>query len=75
MKTAKLFANGKSQAVRLPREFKFEGEEVYINRIGRTVVLFSKDEPWASLFESLGEFSQDFMSERKQPKLKKRVHL
>jgi len=72
MNTAKLFKNGKSQAVRLPKEFKFEGTEVYIKRIGRNVMLIPKDDPWASLLDSLDDFSDDFMDERTQPALDKR---
>lgn len=45
MNTAKLFKNGKSQAVRLPKQFKFQGTEVYIKRIGRNVILIPKDDP------------------------------
>ncbi|MDP6042275.1 MAG: type II toxin-antitoxin system VapB family antitoxin [Candidatus Latescibacteria bacterium] len=67
MKTAKLFANGRSQAVRLPREFRFEGSEVYIKRLGKMVVLLPQDDPWAPLVESLDMFSDDFMKERNQP--------
>ncbi|GHV10223.1 antitoxin [Clostridia bacterium] len=44
MQTAKLFPSGKSQAVRLPKEFRFEGSEVGIARIGKMVYLFPKDE-------------------------------
>lgn len=66
MKTAKLFANGRSQAVRLPKEFRFEGSEVYIKRLGKMVVLLPRDDPWASLIESLDMFSNDFMAERNQ---------
>jgi antitoxin VapB len=46
MKTAKLFANGRSQAVRLPKEFRFSGDEVYIKKVGYTVMLFPKDRLW-----------------------------
>ena len=42
MMTAKLFENGKSQAVRLPKEYRFEGDEVLINKIGDVVVLMPK---------------------------------
>lgn len=66
MNTAKLFQNGKSQAVRLPKEYKFTGAEVYIKRIGRNVLLIPKDNPWASLAGSLDKFSSDFMAERQQ---------
>jgi antitoxin VapB len=73
--TAKLFKNGKSQAVRLPREFKFQGTEVYIKRIGRNVMLIPKDDPWESLLSSLDEFSDDFMADRLQPEVDKREKL
>jgi antitoxin VapB len=72
MYTAKIFKNGKSQAVRLPKEFRFDGVEVYIKRIGRQVILIPKDEPWESLMSSLDRFTPDFMSERVQPPIEKR---
>lgn len=75
MDTAKLFRNGNSQAVRLPKEFKFQGSEVYIKRMGRCVILSPKEEPWATLVESLSMFSADFMEERTQPALEARESL
>ncbi len=66
--TAKLFQNGKSQAVRLPKEFRFEGEEVYIRKIGSSVILFPLDDPWSLFFDALEMFPPDFMEEgRQQP--------
>lgn len=67
MQTAKLFINGRSQAVRLPKEFRFSGEDVYIARVGKMVVLLPKDDPWASMAESLDLFTADFMDSRNQP--------
>lgn len=67
MKTAKLFRNGDSQAVRLPKEFRFVGEEVFIKRVGSAVVLLPKAKSWDTLVDSLARFSDDFMSERRQP--------
>ena len=67
METAKLFQNGKSQAVRLPKEFRFGSDRVYIKRIGNAVVLLPYQTPWESLLDSLSLFSADFMSERNQP--------
>ena len=61
MQTAKLFANGGSQAVRLPKECRFEGTEVYVKRVGSVVMLFPTDDPWRPLVESLDEFTDDFM--------------
>jgi antitoxin VapB len=68
MQTAKLFFNGRSQAVRLPKNFRFSGSDVFINRIGKMVVLLPKDDPWVSLFSSLDQFTEDFMSSREQPR-------
>ena len=69
--TAKLFANGRSQAVRLPREFRFEGKEVYVRREGRSVVLTPKEEPkenpWKDFFDALDMFDPRFPLERHQP--------
>ena len=67
MKTAKLFRNGQSQAVRLPKEFRFEGEEVFIKRSGNVVLLIPATHSWDALFGSLDKFSADFMEERSQP--------
>lgn len=67
MKTAKLFRNGDSQAVRLPREFRFAGSEVLIRRIGDAVVLLPKAKSWATLLASLDKFPADFMASRDQP--------
>ena len=67
MKTAKLFKNGDSQAVRLPKEFRFTGNEVLIKRVGSAVVLLPKAKSWDTLIESLEKFPPDFMSDREQP--------
>ncbi|MDA8335113.1 MAG: type II toxin-antitoxin system VapB family antitoxin [Peptococcaceae bacterium] len=68
MKTARLFKNGNCQAVRLPREFRFEGDEVLIRRMGKAVVLLPKEDPWDTLVSSLDMFSDDYMDDRQQPK-------
>ncbi len=67
METAKLFMNGRSQAVRLPMSFRFEGDEVFIKRVGNAVVLLPRSDSWQTLYESLEVFSKDFMEERGQP--------
>lgn len=66
MKTAKLFKNGQSQAVRLPKEFRFDGDGVFIQRLGEYVMLVPKHDPWRSMFEATRQFSDDFMTERDQ---------
>ena len=72
MKRAKIFQNGQSQAVRLPKEFRFEDSEVFIKKSGNIVQLIPRSDSWNSLFGSLKKFSRDFMSERVQPELDKR---
>lgn len=67
MKTAKLFRNGDSQAVRLPKEFRFDGTEVFIKRVGDAVVLLPKARSWDALVASLDKFPADFMERRDQP--------
>jgi antitoxin VapB len=62
MQTAKLFPNGQSQAVRLPKEFRFDGERVYIQRQGSAVVLLPFHAPWQPLLDSLQEFTPDFVA-------------
>lgn len=67
MQTAKLFTNGRSQAVRLPKECRFPGEDVYIKKFGSIVILISKEDPWSSMLNSLDHFTPDFMENRDQP--------
>ncbi len=67
MRTAKLFTNGRSQAVRLPKQFRFSGNDVFIKKIGGMVVLIPKDDPWSPLIDSLDRFTDDFMETRDQP--------
>ena len=67
MKTAKLFKNGQSQAVRLPKEFRIAGSEVYIKKQGVAIILLPKENSWAPLFSSLNHFTKDFKIERNQP--------
>lgn len=67
MKTVKLFQNGQSQAVRLLKEFRFEGDEVIIKRLGNAVVLIPANHSWDALAGSLHKFSADFMDVRNQP--------
>lgn len=72
METAKLFNNGKSQAVRLPKAFRMKGKEVGITKIGNAVVLYPIKTKWDALVESLEKFSGDFMNSRNQPDLENR---
>ncbi|MGA8273176.1 MAG: type II toxin-antitoxin system VapB family antitoxin [Candidatus Sulfotelmatobacter sp.] len=69
-KTAKLFRNGRSQAVRLPSEYRFEGSEVYVRRDPATgdVILSRRPESWQDLFELMNtvEVPRDFLANRKK---------
>jgi len=65
--TAKVFRNGASQAVRLPREFRFDADEVCIKRIGSAVLLFPRDAAWDLMDRAIGQFDDDFMARRNQP--------
>ena len=67
MRTAKLFKNGRSQAIRLPKEFRFDGTQVFIKKVGNMVVLIPEQDSWQTLFDSLEQFSDDFMESRNQP--------
>jgi antitoxin VapB len=58
-KTAKLFMNGRSQAVRLPKEFRFEGKEVYVHREGEQVILSPKAPHWQDLSEQSASSTPD----------------
>ena len=73
METAKLFKNGNSQAVRLPKKFRFPGNEVRIFKNGHQVILEPMDKTLDSLFEALYDFPEDFMKDgRNQPAIQKR---
>ena len=62
MDTAKIFANGGSQAVRLPKSCRFTDEEIFVNHIGSVVILYPKNDRWSSLLASLNLFTEDFLS-------------
>jgi len=73
MKTAKVFKSGNSQAVRIPKEFHLEGDEVEIRRKGGSLILRSKKQSWTALIDSLKKFTDDFMEDgRRQPPMQHR---
>jgi antitoxin VapB len=68
MKTASVVTMPHGQSVCLPDEFRFDGDEVFIKRVGRSILLIPKQQPtWQSLVDSLDQFSPDFMQDRAQP--------
>ena len=73
MRTAKVFKSGNSQAVRIPKEFHLNGDEVEILRKGDSLILRPRKHSWAALIESLDKFTSDFMADgRSQPPQQRR---
>jgi antitoxin VapB len=76
MQTAKLFQNGRSQAVRLPKEYNFPGTDVLIQKVGESVILFPKDKVWETFLHGLFGFTDDFLANgREQPEMQEREGL
>ena len=72
MQTAKVFQNGRSQAIRLPKDFRVESDEVYLKKTPEGFLVIARD-PWEIFFEGVEELSDDFMADgRKQPEPQKR---
>jgi antitoxin VapB len=68
MQTATVISHGGRQSVELPEGFEINGSEVYIKRVGQSVLLIPKDaDPWDLLAASLERFTSDFMQDRCQP--------
>ena len=68
MKEAKLFKNGQSQAVRLPKEFRMPGKTVYVRKLDSAVILIPKEKPWNLFLQGCIKFTEDFMENREQGK-------
>ena len=73
--TAKLFRNGRSQAVRLPARFRFEGaDEVFVSRVGDKVILSAKPSSWDDFFDAKPASAQGFLRRRNdRPPQKRRL--
>lgn len=67
MERARLFKSGNSQAVRLPKSYRFDGGYVWLQRVGSAVMLIPVDDAWSLLEESLALFTDDVFAEREQP--------
>ncbi len=70
MKKTKVFKSGNSFAVRLPKEFKIEGSELCITKVGNRILLFPPEQKWDVVFDELAgvrEESRDFLKDRNQP--------
>jgi len=76
MLISKVFMSGNSQAIRLPKEYQVDDKELYIKKIGSTIILFPKNNPWEAFERSLSEFTDDFMADgRNQPPVQEREEL
>ena len=64
MEIAKVFQIGRSQAVRLPKAFRFNGNEVAIKSFGHGVLLLPIDNPWDIMLEAINEFEVGFQLEQ-----------
>ena len=69
MMTAKIFKNGRSQAVRLPKECRFNTEEVAVNRVGDIVMLIPMDNKWGNFIQAIDMFTEDFMENGRENQL------
>ncbi|WP_411876391.1 antitoxin [Vulcanococcus limneticus] len=67
MDTARLFQSGRSQAVRLPKDYRFSGSEVAVKHFGNGVLLLPIEDPWQTLEAGLEAFESGFVLERQQP--------
>ena len=63
-KIAKIFMNGRSQAVRLPKEYRFDTDEVYITKQGNNIIISAKEPTWDEFFDAKSAFDDDFLQER-----------
>jgi antitoxin VapB len=76
MEKAKIFWSGRSQAVRLPKKFRFRGDAVRIRRQGSAVVLEPIPEDWAWLDDIVGKLDEDFaQAANEEPEQQKRAAL
>lgn len=75
MNTARLFQAGRSQAVRLPKEFRFTRAEVSVRHFGNGFLLLPIDDPWATLEAGLAAFAPGFTLAREQPQQQVRAEI
>jgi len=75
MITTKVFQSGNSQAVRIPKEYRIDSDEVTVNRIGKALVLLPKGDSWSLFSEGVREISDDYPTKIKRDKPQKRSAL
>ena len=75
MEVAKIFQSGRSQAIRLPKAFRFEGKEVVVKHFGNGVLLLPFNNPWEIMQEAVFEFEDNFLLEREDQGIQSREEL
>jgi len=76
MQTVKVFRSGNSQAIRIPKEYAITDTELYIHKVGNSIILTSKEDIWSSFRNSINKFSDDLFSDgREQPEIQERESL
>ncbi len=71
METARIFENGRSQAVRLPKKFRFNVDEVVVQQLGDAVILVPKESLWKTFMEGLEGFTSDVFEEGREQEFQK----
>ena len=69
---AKVFMNGRSQAVRLPKEFRFDCDEVFVRKQGHEIIISPKQSTWDTFFDQSSAFGKNFLKDREQPQHQER---
>jgi len=73
MHTVKVFRSGNSQAIRIPKEYAIDDSELFIHKVGNSIILTSRDDLWSSFRNSINNFSDDlFLEGREQPEMEER---
>ncbi len=75
MKETRVFMNGSSQAVRIPKGFRFQSDTVYLKKVPGGILMIAKEQRFEAMRNSLSEFTGDFLTERKQGALENRAGL
>lgn len=69
---AKIFMNGRSQAVRLPKEYRFDCDEVFIRKQGDEIIISPRKTTWDDFFDQQPAFDDDYLGDREQEKPQER---
>ncbi len=75
MEKTKIFKSGNSQAIRLPKKYRINGDEVFIKKYGDGLLILPKSSSWNSMLESINNFSEDYLEDRVQLPIENREEL